>query len=99
MRAFRASNAAGGRSLSVTTSSQRIDGLGHEDILVFVTGAATVYLNFGSGSVTAGTGDGEFTYPLPSGFYGVLGVPLGATHMAHIGAATSAFLVTPGTGI
>lgn len=99
MRAFKASNAAGGRSFSVTTSSQRVEVPGHEDIMVFVTGGATVYLNFGSGSGTAGTGDGAFTYALPSGFYGVLGVPLGSTHMAYIGTAVSAFIVTPGAGI
>ena len=77
-----------GRTVSVTTTSQTIALMPGTRLIKFAVGTgSTVFVRFGSSSITAGTADGAFDDFAVGGFAGWLGVPAGATHMAVVGTA------------
>lgn len=74
-----------GRTVSVTTTSQTIALMPGTRMIKFAVGTGgTIFVRFGSSSITAGSADGAFDDFVVGGFTGWLGVPDGATHMAIV---------------
>lgn len=85
--------------LSATTSSSRVALPGNASQYRIRTdaGDAVVYLQFGDATVTASTSTSMAVGP---GMAEVISVPLGATYVAGITAATTATVyITPGEGV
>lgn len=100
MQPFRPS-AAATVNISVSGSSQRVQIPGRpESIRIVNDGTATVWCNFGDGTVTAATSTG---FPVRSGVTEVLRFKPGGLEQLHVAAiaagSTGTIYFTPGDGV
>lgn len=98
VNAFQANGATVNLAVTTSTGSVALTGVGNGgNVRVYNAGSATIFINFGTSTVTATTAAG---IPIPSGAIEIYSVGASITHVAAITASSTATAYfTTGQGV